>query len=258
MPGNLSITSYGHCYHALIVSMLIKAGIQQEDSDMNSCFNFAEHLAFEIYHRRKLGEIFCEDRFREFLSDYRKTYYLKNATFNRMRGSEYGILTQDGQFKMSYIYYFFLGRFLAKSSASNKEELAHICENIHIDPNQLILLFVVHHTNDDEIVEEIALRTMCMLEGVEPATLEEKETRRFLQIVSMIPRNILSDRSVVEERRTERFGRDQSAVDEAGGEYNGESANEQWVVELYKVMKSNKVLGQIIRNKFGSLQRGKN
>ena len=48
MPDNLSITSYGHCYHALIVARLIKAGISPEDNDINSCFNFAEQLAFKF------------------------------------------------------------------------------------------------------------------------------------------------------------------------------------------------------------------
>ena len=54
MPDNLSITSYGHCYQALIVANLIKAGISRQDNDINACFNFAEHLAFKNHQDTKL------------------------------------------------------------------------------------------------------------------------------------------------------------------------------------------------------------
>ncbi len=48
MPGNLSITSHGHCYHVLILSYLIKAGISRADDEIDSCLNFAEQLAYEM------------------------------------------------------------------------------------------------------------------------------------------------------------------------------------------------------------------
>ena len=54
MPTDLSITSYGHCYHVLIVASLIKAGISSKDNDINTCLNFAEELAFKIYQDAKL------------------------------------------------------------------------------------------------------------------------------------------------------------------------------------------------------------
>lgn len=49
MPSNLSVTSYGHCYYVLIIAHLLKSGVSQSDDEINACFNFAEHLAFEIH-----------------------------------------------------------------------------------------------------------------------------------------------------------------------------------------------------------------
>ncbi len=42
MPGNLSITSYGHCYQALIFANLIRSGVSNEDDKINACINFCE------------------------------------------------------------------------------------------------------------------------------------------------------------------------------------------------------------------------
>ena len=49
MPSNLSVTSYGHCYYVLIFASLVRAGISRTDDAINACFNFAEHLAYDIY-----------------------------------------------------------------------------------------------------------------------------------------------------------------------------------------------------------------
>ena len=46
MPNNLTVTSYGHCYHALIVARLIRAGISQKDEEVGACFNLAEQLSW--------------------------------------------------------------------------------------------------------------------------------------------------------------------------------------------------------------------
>ena len=73
MPGNMSITSYGHCYYVLIVASLIRTGISGADDDINACFNFAENLAFEIYKHRENSEIPFD--FPSFLKRYEERFF---------------------------------------------------------------------------------------------------------------------------------------------------------------------------------------
>ena len=215
MPDNLSISSYGHCYHALIVAMLIKAGVRQTDSDVNACFNFAEHLAFEIYRKGGYDSVSSEEIFGSFVKRYNKKFILRSSMLNRLRNSEYGIILRDGRFRHRYMYYFFLGRFFARHADEYEEEVLQICDSGHIGDNHVILLFIIHHTNDESIIEEIMLRTMCALDDFKPAVLTDSETRRFANILTTIPRNILSDNSVEEERKWERVGREaRCAADE--------------------------------------------
>lgn len=107
MPDNLSISSYGHCYHALIVANLIKAGISRSDNDINACFNFAEKLAFDLYINSKNGHSSKEFDFEGFVVDYNKIYIIPQAVVSRLKHIQYGILTPEGRFRVSYMYYFF-------------------------------------------------------------------------------------------------------------------------------------------------------
>ena len=235
--------------------MLIKAGVQETDNDVNACFNFAEHLAFEIYKSRKNGYVLDGGAFQTFVAKYKDDYILKNALLNRLQHREYGIISKRGRFKHMYIYYFFLGRFFARNAASYERMLQDICDEGHLRDNHVILLFVIHHSSDERIIEEIMLRTMCALEDFAPAMLDEDETQRFQNILASIPRNILSAKSVREERESERRVRDQHCS-EKEVESDGED-KERLVGDIYKVLKGHKVLAQILRNRYGNLQRSK-
>ena len=133
--------------------------------------------------------------------------------------------------------------------------LQHICDEGHLRDSHIILLFIIHHSSDDRIIEEIMLRTMCALDDFEPAMSDEDETQRFQNILASIPRNILSEKSVKEERESERRVRDKHDS-EGNLEDDGED-KERLVGDIYKVLKGHKVLAQILRNRYGNLQRNK-
>ena len=257
MPENLAMSSFGHCYHALIVAKLIKAGISESDSDINACFNFAEKLAYSIYLSNSRAETRDATHFTEFLKEYRESYIITQSTLSRLKNSRYGLLSREGGFRAPYIYFFFLGRYFAKSQAEHEEQIGKLCEESHVATSRLILLFIIHHTNDHKIIDDILLRTMCSIEGVEPAVLDRKESGRFFKVLASIPNNILSEDSVEAQRRSERDRRDMadSEVSELEEEELQEEKDD--VNEIYRVLKSNQILGQILRNKYGSLERVK-
>ena len=204
MPENLSISSYGHCYHALIVANLIKSGILRSDSAINACFNFAEQLAFRIYRYHKVNDTAERFDFSRFVARYKEIYILPRSILNRLKHEQYGILTRDGRFRAPYMYYYFLGRFFSKGREEHASEIERLCDESYVRSNHLILLFIIHHTNDLNIIDDILLRTMCTLDDVLPAVLDREETKRFTQIVTGLPRRILSRESVESERRKDR------------------------------------------------------
>lgn len=266
MPDNLSITSHGHCYHALIVATLVKAGIVSEKDkvktnrdtvdNMNTCFNFAERLAFKIYQD---GEHHAPTKsdFNSFVDEYKENYVIEDPILNRLKERDYGIITEEGRFKARYMYYFFLGRFLSKRNKENQVIIEQMCERSHVSSNYLTLLFVIHHTNDDEIIDNILLRTMWTLETIDPAILNQKETDNFKEIVNALPENILSSNSVKHERKKEREIRDINDNLTGIEDDSEEPIDENPVNDIYRILKNNEITGQILRNKYGNLEKVK-
>ena len=259
MPSNLSITSHGHCYHVLIIAHLLKAGISRSDDEIDSCLNFSEHFAFHIHQTDVTGGDIDPNAFDTFVAEYKSTYLLKHSTLSRLCDPEYGILVRDrGGFRSPYMYYFFLGRFLAKYSERHRETIDRMLERSYVRSNCLTLIFIVHHTSDNGIIEDIVLRNMCTLDDVAPSTLGRHEARVFENIVTAIPKEVTSGDSVEAERRKVRRQRD---VDEEHQEdhedrEDGEDGDSVGVVnDIYRILKNNEILGQVLKNKYGSLER---
>ena len=262
MPNNMAITSYGHCYHALIVASLIRAGISKADEEVSACFNLAEELAFETYldKLRKSNESFD---FPRFLREYNKRFLIKSSTINRLKNRSFGIIDEDGNFRSEYMYYFFLGKFLASNDEKGTTIVRIMCENSHIEINYLTLLFAIHHAKDNRIIDDILLRTMCTLDAIPPATLNAEETKRFGNVLEQLPKNVLSTRSVQEERKKARstLPDDELPVSEEQVSEEGEQFSETDEIsvanEVYRILKNNKIMGQILKNHYGTIEKTK-
>ena len=254
MPSGLAITSYGHCYYALIVASLVRAGISSQDSDITACFNFAERLALKQYQKKQSSRSSAFD-FNEFIRDYRNEFMISDSIINRLKHRDFGLIDNEGQFRTAYMHFFFLGRILSRGNSESREIIERMCDAAYLPSNYLTLLFTIHHTSDFEIIDEILLRTMSAFEDVQAAKLDRVETRRFRDIVAGIPSNILSHRSVQSERERERSARDSLAevTDETDDIEEDWSDVHEAVNEIYRVLKNNDIMGQILRNKYGSM-----
>ena len=259
MPAGLTITSYGHCYYALIVASLVRAGLSRQDSDLNACFNFAECLAFETHRSAGRGENLSLD-FHDFVERYRREYFISDAVIGRLKHEEFGLIDACGRFRTTYMHYFFLGRFLSRGDAASRDIIQRMCHATYISGNYLTLLFTIHHTNDLAIIDDILLGTMHTLDVVQAAKLDQVETRRFRDVVSRLPRSILFPGSVESERMREREVRDDVAAsteDDKEFHDDSESETQEAVNGIYRVLKNNEIMGQVLRNKYGSLTKQK-
>ncbi|MCS1407159.1 MAG: hypothetical protein M2R45_00316 [Verrucomicrobia subdivision 3 bacterium] len=259
MPTNLTITSYGHCYHVLILSHLIKSGIEKTDDKTNMCFNFLEHWAFEQYKQNTKSheDASIGSRFEAFISGYKPRFIIKDSILNRLKHPEYGLIRNDGEFRDRYTYYFFLGKYLANlDNKENKAVIQDILERSYTPSNSLILLFIIHHTSSADIIDDIVLQSMCTLDNLKPAKLDKEETQEFDKLINQIPDNALSQDSAESERTLEREGRDrQEEYSDLSEDESDESMTE--MNDLYRLMKNNEILGQVLSNRHGNMERKK-
>ena len=258
MQYDLSLTAYGHCYYAIIIAHLIKSGISKSDDEVGACLNFAEHFAFEIY-QKTVTQIESDDQVHftnDFIQRYKNRFVpLKKSTLNRLFDSEYGILSATGHFSKPYMYYYFLGKHFAKNMKKDpaiNRIVQKMMDKSYLKSNSLILIFIIHHTDDHQIIDDILLRTMCTLDHLEPSILDKKEVDVFQEIVNAIPPQSLSNDSIDNQRKKERLARDKN---DNSQNFYGSEVDE--VNDMYKIMKNNEILGQILRNKYGSLEQDK-
>ncbi len=251
MPRDMAVTSHGHCYYIFIVARLMNAGISRGDEAINVCLNFAEQLAFAIYsHNSTEQHSFSRSAFDRFVADYKKQYVLPDSIRHRLIGRDYGILADDGRFQHPYMYYFFLGRYLA--AHEDNQIIEQMCRDSHVSENHLTLLFIIHHATNDEIIEEILIRTMCSLDNIPPARLNPEETKRFRSIVARLPTDILSGRSVEDERKADRRTRDGDDNENEVDNRSDHSVNRM----IYQILKNNELLGQVLKVRYGKLTKG--
>ena len=64
------------------------------------------------------------------------------------------------------MYYYFLGKFLTGNSRLGIPVINEMCINSHREANYLTLLFAIHHTTDNSIIEDLLLRTAEKLKEV--------------------------------------------------------------------------------------------
>ena len=258
MPNNLTVTSYGHCYHALIVARLIRAGISQKDEEVGACFNLAEYLSYETYiHKSQRNKEQLD--FSDFIKRYKKKFLIGESTINRLKHPDYGIIDEKGVFRSEYMHYYFLGKFLASHNEEGKPIIEKMCEDSHLEVNYLTLMFAIHHARDTAIIDDIMVQTMCALDIIAPATLNKEETKQFANLLEELPKNVLSKGSVIEERKKVRDSlpdEELPVAEEADAEQqdNGET---RIVNDVYRILKNNKIMGQILKNHYGTIEKTK-
>ena len=257
MPTNMSVTSYGYCYYVLIVANLIRSGISETDDDVGAAFNFAEHLAYKTYKHHK-GELEDKLDFSAFTASYNANFYIASSIINRMKQPSYGLINDQGTFRTEYMYYYFLGKYLARNTPEARRIIEDMSEHSHRESNYLTLLFTIHHTSDDSIIDNILVRTMCSLDHVEPASLNTGETKRFASIVADLPNDILSNEGVPQARARERNVKGEIEADEQDLANTRTSQDVDGPVNgIYRIMKNNKIMAQVLRNKHGRLEKSK-
>ena len=254
MPQGLQITAYGHCYQALITAQILRMRIGP--SDIDTALNFLRHFAYHVYTENKRCS---HEGFAAFLEQYQRDYEIGDPIWRRLSADNSLILkrTLAGyEFRYPFVYYFFVGQYFAHFADNHRDIVERMADRSYVRENAHILTFVIHHAQDTDLIDTILLHTACSLDNVPVATLENSEVKYVEQALVSIPRRIMSGRSVSEERSLERNSRDQSDAHSHDIQDDDASLAEDRN-EFYRLLKSMEILGQVLRNRHGSMKREK-
>lgn len=252
MPQRMDITAYGHCYQALITAQLVTEGIDPRDID--SAQNVLTELAYSIFNESLESDEHHID-LRRFIDNYTREYIVKPTVIERLHQRGRVLVLQNGRcsFKFGFIYYFFLGKYIASHYSENKELVESLCKDSHLHHNAYTLIFTAHHTINEDLIETIILNTMLASGDRKPATLDKSETVAFAQELSALSKHIAKDNAAVSKhRREERELRD---AQDSRSDSEDNELERLYEGGMYRSLRNMEILGQILRNRYGSLRK---
>lgn len=260
-PLDQEITTLGYFYQAFIYFYLKKRGAQNDEIDIY--MNFLTELAFYIYKKRKY-ELTPED-FRRFLEIYRLKYTLpiKDEILLNKLGLIFSKNTLNNySFNYPYIYYFFAAKFLADHIEKEDiiKEIKNLMQNLHVEENAYIAVFLAQHSKSSKILDEVEQNAKYLFNKYEPATLFKDEVRFFDEKLNIIENIIekairLPADSNPEQKRSEILKIEDQIEEEAEKTNIQDEEDDYMFKELKRAVRTGEVIGLIIRNRLGSLEK---
>jgi hypothetical protein len=261
-PLDSEITSQGHCYQALIYLYLRKQGVKNDQIDIYT--NFLTELAYFIY--ESSGNSLDNEGFQKFLEEYKSKFNLPISindivqTLSKVNICNFDSFNQFN-FCYSYIYYFFVAKYLAENLEHQKETINKILSNLHKDENAYITIFIAHHTKSDYLLDELLLNAEILFEKHLPASLNTDEVSFFDKHEDEIVRAILPSfgHNSVEERKKMLVEKSRQEEARKEGDENVDKvldqASNELVTNLRRSIRTVEVMGLIIKNRSGSLDK---
>lgn len=255
---NINLTSYWHCYYALIISQLDKKWI--DNNSLDYCFNYLKNLAFHIFtfNWNNSDNISIEE-YDNFKNNYSTRYNLMSkSVLNRLENDQYSIIRKKDwkvKFEFEYIYYYFIWKYIADNE-DNGDIIENLCEWIYKKSSSNILIFTIHHSSSNKLLERIQKHSITTFFDYKITLLSNEDTCFLNNLIKELPHSILNNKSISDNRKLE-----QKVKDENEKNYkeltDSEIEENKEIIELTKAFKIIEVLGQILKNRAWSLEKNK-
>ncbi len=259
---NFSQTSYSNIYLVLIKAGLVKEGVR--DSVLTSLLNILKELAFYIYAKEKSP--FNREDFENFMIDYSSKYFRhKTLTNDKILTTlcNSNILKFDDEyyiFSYKYIYYFLIAQKISTDIESHQELIYDLCNNIHLEINANILIFLSHHSKAQILIDSIVFTSEIPFDKASPLTLnKDDEFVKFItEFTNKIKDEIIEDINPKEEIKKELKKKDN--LERRKGNFDDDD-NEKSIptqaIEMNQAFRTVKIIGQIVKNQSGDFEKEK-
>jgi hypothetical protein len=254
-PLDQEITSQGYCYQALIYMYLRKQGVKNYEID--TYVNFLTEFSFFIYSNKK-NEI-SGSEFDDFIEKYLDQYNLpvkQETLLEKLMATRLVAFDSFGNYSFGYkyLYYFFVAKYLAENISEQEETITKIIANLHTDENAYIAIFVSHHTKSDYLLDEISSNSLVLFEQYEPATLSKNEMSFFDSQADIIANAALPSAPSETERSNRLSTQNNNQIEKTEKDQENDNEIE---VGVRRSIRTVEVMGQVIKNRAGSLDRTK-
>jgi len=256
--GEIQNSGFSHYYQFLITKSLGQVGIKPQEIDEH--YNYLSHLAWFMQSKNS-RELELED-LRQFNAQFSSTFTSVDLQSRLELLVEARILSKRSgcfSFAYPYVFYFFIGKYLSLkmyTDPSIKSWVQDACAKLYLRDNANAILFLTHHDSNPWVIERIAEVMKSCFHEKEPMQFNG-DTLAINELVSTASQLVLSAPNVEKNQEEVRDFTDQldeSNPDEPDVEpdENGELA---FVAKFTLLFKTAEILGQILKNYYGSLEK---
>ncbi len=253
---NFELTSYGHCYHALIVHALHKVGVKAQNFDLY--VNYLSELAYTCFSRN--SDFLPSEDFEAFQIRYTENYVISSLESTLKVLTKSKIIKKDShgvRFSYRYLYYFYAAKYLSDHLDDCNNEIRELCEKLHLERNANILIFLTHHSRNAQVLNDLHERATRIYESLPPSTLDKAETSYLTDLLQETPKLVIEQFDVDSERKKKLERMDQAEIRKKSDdeiEEQLESADDS-LVDIHRSAKMIDVVGQILRNRASSMKK---
>ena len=257
-PQDYTQTSYAHCYHALITAGLVREGLKDQ---LNGYFNLLKELSFYLFDNEEEKEVFNYSSFEKFYNKFKNNYFISHTPaqiLEKLRNAN--ILKFDDEyysFSYKYIFYYLVAQKIASNIEKNNDLIEKLCENIHLEKNANILIFLSHHTKAQLLLDNIIFASELPFEKSNPITLDKGDpfTTFISEFVQTVKNDIIEERNPKDEVKKELQKKDKIEQKKSVEERDNQMPPE--LIEINQAFRAIKILGQIVKNQKGDFEKEK-
>lgn len=251
---SLNETSYGYCYESLLY-FAFKSKAMLKENQLTYYLSFIEQLAFDLFKRNSTS--FDDTYFKNFYDEYKRTHIIDDFyTLEKNLLDSYILKKYDNTYKYGYkyIYFFLAAKHIAGiiNSEEGRKIIKDLFDKLYLEENANILVFVTHHTKDNNFIEESVLKAMEPFESIEPITL--KKDCGYYSLISGLIEDVNNEILETDISPNKRRKENLEKIDNSSKKSNNYDFSHNDAVRPYiTAFKAIDIVSQIIKNRVGYL-----
>ena len=268
--------SNAYYYELLIKQLIIDMGIGS--NEISTLHTYLNHFAYKIFNENEKS--INHSDWKKFHENYLEQFEVdeEKASFDHYKKQliDSNIIKKFNEdrfsFNYNYFMYFFTAQYLAEniSESSIKSIVKKLIENIDIELNANVLIFLSHLSKDSFILRTVISVSNTILEDT-PTLKMEEDIKELNDLMTELPTLILENTNTKENRKRYNEIKD---LDETGNKHYTEEATvssspdketlvetndgtfiekNTLLIQMNKAQRISEVIGQILKNYSGSI-----
>lgn len=268
--------SNGYYYELLIKQLIMDVGVS--NNEIATLNNYLSHFAYKIFSNKNKSLNYPE--WKKFHETYIDNYEIDELAGNfqdymrKLLSSRIIKRFSEERYSFSYNYalYFFTAQYLANNISESriKDIIKTLIDNIHVEINANVLIFLSHLSKDNFILEAVISTADKILEST-PALKMEDDIKELNDLMNDLPTLVFKSTSTKDNRKNyneikdsneeidKHYMEDVSGTNETNTEIEKNEEDQSLVgkndilIQMDKAQRISEVIGQILKNYSGSI-----